>query len=258
MSATNSTTNYSLPLFVPTDKPAWLVDWNGAMSAIDTAIKQAQTAADMADTDIGTLQSDIVSINAALTSVNNAVSQLRLDTNSNTGAIHTIQELIGNGTPTTTDKTIIGAINELHSNVQEISGEVYDFDIKQKTATATTAYGTLPTNSPHALINDDSSVGKIYGSFKMNLTSGTTIPVGSPIISIAVADLSVSEAFDVEGYLCQLYTSDGKTTSSLAKLHFNTNGTVDIVLGFQITHSGYPELWINLPPCLLFLKNLGD
>lgn len=120
MSATNSTTNYSLPLFVPTDKPAWLVDWNGAMSAIDTAIKQAQTTADSAGTDIGTLQSDIANINAALTTVNNAVSQLRLDTNSNTGAIHTIQELIGNGTPTTTDKTLIGAINELNADISDI------------------------------------------------------------------------------------------------------------------------------------------
>lgn len=117
MSATNSTTNYSLPLFVPTDKPAWLVDWNGAMSAIDTAIKQAQTTADSAGTDIGTLQGDIVSINAALTSVNSAVSQLRLDTNTNTGNINTINSLIGNGEPTTSDKTIIGAINEIYADI---------------------------------------------------------------------------------------------------------------------------------------------
>ena len=41
MSATNSTPNYELPLFTPTDKPTWQGDWNGAMEKIDTAIKQA-------------------------------------------------------------------------------------------------------------------------------------------------------------------------------------------------------------------------
>lgn len=51
MSHTNSTTNYSLPQFVTTDKPAWLTDINGAMSAIDTAIKNAADAAGTAGTD---------------------------------------------------------------------------------------------------------------------------------------------------------------------------------------------------------------
>ena len=39
MSATNHTTNYNLPVFVGTDKPAWLVDFNGAMNAIDAQMK---------------------------------------------------------------------------------------------------------------------------------------------------------------------------------------------------------------------------
>ena len=45
MSATNHTTNYNLPVFVGSDKPAWLVDFNGAMNAIDAAIKDVSDAA---------------------------------------------------------------------------------------------------------------------------------------------------------------------------------------------------------------------
>ena len=41
MAHTNSTTNYNLPIFIGSDKPAWLVDFNGAMNSIDTAIKDA-------------------------------------------------------------------------------------------------------------------------------------------------------------------------------------------------------------------------
>lgn len=51
MSHTNSTTNYALPQFVTTDKPAWLTDINGAFSTIDTAVKAAKDAGDNAQGD---------------------------------------------------------------------------------------------------------------------------------------------------------------------------------------------------------------
>lgn len=49
MSHTNSTTNYSLPQFLTTDKPAWLTDVNNAYLAIDTGMHNAQDAANTAD-----------------------------------------------------------------------------------------------------------------------------------------------------------------------------------------------------------------
>lgn len=49
MGHTNSTTNYNLPQFLTTDKPAWLTDINGAFNAIDTGMHNAQTKADTAD-----------------------------------------------------------------------------------------------------------------------------------------------------------------------------------------------------------------
>lgn len=51
MSHTNTTTNYSLPQFLPADKPAWLTDINGAFTAIDTGMHTAQTVADSAQND---------------------------------------------------------------------------------------------------------------------------------------------------------------------------------------------------------------
>ena len=50
MSHTNSTTNYNLPQFLTTDKPAWLTDVNNAYLAIDTAMKNNADAASTADT----------------------------------------------------------------------------------------------------------------------------------------------------------------------------------------------------------------
>ena len=42
MSHTNSTTNYALPQFLTTDKPAWLTDVNNAFSDIDRCCRYGQ------------------------------------------------------------------------------------------------------------------------------------------------------------------------------------------------------------------------
>ena len=44
MSATNRTTYYNLPIFIGTDTPSWLGDWNNSMNTIDTAINGVKTA----------------------------------------------------------------------------------------------------------------------------------------------------------------------------------------------------------------------
>lgn len=68
MSHTNSTTNYALPQFLTSDKPAWLTDINNAFSDIDTAIYNAQTKADTAFNDAGNAQSN------ATTAINDAAA----------------------------------------------------------------------------------------------------------------------------------------------------------------------------------------
>ena len=117
MSATNATTNYELPVFIATDKPAWLVDWNGAMNAIDAAIKEAKTAGDNAQSTANTNANNIQTLDGTVTSQGTAIGNLQTAVSGNTGSINTINSLIGNGEPTTTDKTIIGAINEINAQV---------------------------------------------------------------------------------------------------------------------------------------------
>ena len=68
MAHTNSTTNYSLPQFITTDKPAWLTDINGAFSDIDTGLYNAQSKADSAYNDAATAQGD------ASTAITNAAA----------------------------------------------------------------------------------------------------------------------------------------------------------------------------------------
>lgn len=121
MGSTNLTPNYELSQFIGTDKPAWLQDYNGDMLKIDTGIAGAKTAADNAQSaadgaqgDATTALNSIADINIELGTVENTLSTA-------TGNINTINSLIGNGTPTTTDKTLIGAINELHADYLDLA-----------------------------------------------------------------------------------------------------------------------------------------
>ena len=118
MGATNHTTNYSLSQFEPTDKPAWLQDYNGDMTKIDAGINTAQLAADAAQLTANTADGKADSANGAITNtITPAISALQTASSNQGGAINTINSLIGNGNPTTTDQTIIGAINEINAEV---------------------------------------------------------------------------------------------------------------------------------------------
>lgn len=253
MSATNHTTNYELPIFVGTDKPAWLVDWNGAMTAIDTAIHTAEGKADQAGTDIGGIESSISTINSTLTSINSAVSQLRVDTNANTGSINTITSLIGNGEPTTTDKTIIGAINEL----------VDDFSLTLSTnVVVTPASGTLhDSTSVKTLLNSKKSIGKIYGGISI-LTPNQLVQGDNVIATLTNTGLDPVEAsYDIiVGYSVERTTqgAGGVATGHLVKLRFNTNGSISVILYDATGGSQLQFTDISLPACLYFLKDLGD
>ena len=70
MSATNKTTNYNLPIFVGSDVPSWLTDWNSAMQLLDTAIGNVLTVANKANTDIQLTETELEEVK---TSIENAL-----------------------------------------------------------------------------------------------------------------------------------------------------------------------------------------
>lgn len=78
MSATNKTTNFELPLFIGSDRPAWLSDWNQAMTKIDTNLQQIKLTANEADSTAGGFDSKITALQQQVSSmqsqVNDAVS----------------------------------------------------------------------------------------------------------------------------------------------------------------------------------------
>ena len=147
MGHTNETANYNLPQFIGTDKPTWLGDVNGAMSAIDAAIANAASAAtDAASvaTNAATVASGAVTTanaasetataastaasgatttaNNAAETANNAQSTAVLAKGTADGAASAIGDL---SDLTTTDKTnLVSAVNEVKASIPAAGGSV--------------------------------------------------------------------------------------------------------------------------------------
>lgn len=78
MTATNKTTVYELPVFIPTDKPTWLGDFNGAMNSIEAGLVDAKnsstTVIQTANTALNIANQAETNVQSATTAANNAVA----------------------------------------------------------------------------------------------------------------------------------------------------------------------------------------
>lgn len=77
MSATNKTTYYELPIFIGTDTPSWLGDWNNAITAIDTAINGAMTRGESALSKANSAQASSDANTQQLQSTNEEIATLK-------------------------------------------------------------------------------------------------------------------------------------------------------------------------------------
>ena len=66
MSATDKTTNYELPIFITTDVPSWLTDFNGAMNKIDASVKIASETGGVPTSDFNELVTRVNTLEKSL------------------------------------------------------------------------------------------------------------------------------------------------------------------------------------------------
>ena len=215
MSATNVTTYYEFPVFVGSDKPAWLVDWNGAMNAIDSAIHEAKTEADANATNIASLQSSVTSLSGSVESQGSSITSLTQSLTSLQGTVITITSLIGNGLPTTDDKTIIGAINELKGEIdaldpsgQGVQAENVSYDNTDSGLTADdvqSAIDELASAIPSASAVEVQRGSLTIGSTTVALTFATQTIGANTLVDVYTDDYAVAPtAVSISGQVVTL------------------------------------------------------
>ena len=251
MSATNTTTNYNLPIFIETDKPAWLVDFNGAMRSIDAQMKTNADAIatkspiltfnDTADIDF-TKSGDIITANlssgvagtvsrALLKPVSAPASEqlISIDLSGNQENLN-----IGNGF-----EIANGVINTYDFNLDD-TGSSTSFTVIS--GNVTTSGGTM-----RYAFNSDKSIGKIYGYIDL---SGSG--VGNVEIDTGITVNPPEEQFDIAsaGIIAQ-----ANQLTSNALLRIDTSGHIK-ARAYKSGGSGVARLIFF--PSVLFFENFGD
>lgn len=248
MSATNHTTNYNLPQFVGTDKPAWLGDINPAFSTIDTKIKEAKTAGDQGVAD-------------ALVAKNRADSAYTLADDANTAA----------GTAQGTANTAAGTAS---ATALALDAFEKKFNINASTSNCNVSAitGTIGTQ-PKLSQNSDGSIFKFYGFMQVTASGGS-----SSIAKTAVAGLSGVYGVPTGCYLTNApdtaYVINGACTTSINNLSDNNVSTIsinDIAVGTDGQIYIYADTFSNnvtqpantysrayFPPCVYFNATFGD
>lgn len=139
MAHTNETTNYGLPQFLETDKPSWLSDFNGAMSAIDAQMKSNDDAAAAADTKA-------------------------------TAAAGGVEDL------TTRMTTAEGNIDTLNSSYESIRDEVLDLDTRVETEPYIKAGDQITLWGASGWLSGDKKTARFYIDFPKPSKSMLTLP----------------------------------------------------------------------------------
>ena len=260
MSATNHTQNYDLSQFVGGDIPSWLGDYNGDMSKIDTAIANVASGAGDIASDVNNLKSRMTTAEADIDAAESNIATLQT-TSSTQGAAITQNT---NNIATTNNN--VSALDARVTALEQ-GGPGIDFDLTAHTgnATLTPASGVALDSVTDRIIfkyaiNDDYSIGKIYGGVQCTKTSGLSQGWNTLFSTNAICP-TIDAAYDVEiGY--QITTRVMNSTESSyplqTKLHFNTDGTIDVQCFMHETTSYDYYIYCAFPPCVYFLKDFGD
>lgn len=267
MSATNQTSNYDLPLFIGTDKPSWLGDFNGAMNAIDTAIKGRADDIDSLTTRMTATETvaNTASSNAstALTNASNASSaassaQTTADNAATaaSGAQSTANTALSNaGTAQTTAETANSSAQSALSLANTNAAAIAKLNLTEfnpvSTSDVTANYGTVTGNNVSVATNTDGSVGKVYGSIRV--TGGGN---SNDLVVSFPTEFRPTSAITING-VCNRITSTAQGLNNISQVSMSiaTNGTVTV----STPNSTYvTEVIFQFYACLLFLKDFGD
>lgn len=245
MSSTNHTTNYNLPQFVGSDKPAWLGDINPALAAIDTAMHTNATTATQGVTDASTAQSRADSAYAKASDADTAAATAQTTANqaislgnTNAAKIEGLQ-----------NKFILSDIAKVQGMNTGSWGNDYDITVAQ---------------------NSDGSVFKVYGNFYVDNYTGAPISATRP----QVAGLNGTYGFATGIYLNtapdEAYTITPAGNCFIGvrpalqawadSISVGTDGQIYVFSSNQqtVTLDNNNSWHIFFEPCIYFNSNFGD
>lgn len=147
MPSTNKTNPYELSLFIGSDIPSWLSDYNSDMSKINNAIQEAKIAADDAMSSAGSASSDVTALTNTVSGLSESLNTTNQNVTKNTSDIANINS----------------SVSSINQNVESLNGKVN---------VNTESIGNLTTQ----LTNNTQSINTITPAFQ-NMGKWTISPL---------------------------------------------------------------------------------
>lgn len=281
MASTNQTTHYDLSQYIATDKPTYLVDYNGDMNKIDTAIYGADSRSLTNQTSIGdlttlttTAKTNLVSaINevdgeaskignlsnlttTAHTDLVSAINEVDSEADTNTSAIGTLANL-----DTTVKTNLVGATNEVNSKVATVASDLNTFEqvfnlvnFKEYNNSPNTmdyVDASFSSGRVKTAFNSDYSLGKVYGHIEVNASGYLPKIILKDVIP---SGYRPSSDITING-LMTIINNSNNSYATQGDVIFKTNGDVNIEFASGV---GSGIVGLTLHPCVLFMKDFGD
>ena len=231
MASTNKTTHYELSQYVSSDKPTYLVDYNGDMAKIDTGINTAKTTADTASTAATNAQTAAATAQStANTAVTNAATA-QSTADANAVSIGTLANL------TTSAKTnLVSAINEVDGKefvVNNMSGSETTkapsvMAVKEAMAVGAT-YSTSEYDSGQKWINGKTIYKKVIQV--SNLSGGTTHRVATGINFNTHTIIGMDGMYKQSGQYFSINFPNPVTNNAVVGTRFDPDGNIFIING---------------------------
>ena len=252
MSATNHTTNYNLPVFVGTDKPAWLVDFNGAMNAIDAQMKvnaDAISGKENLLTFVDTTTIDFTrtgnNVSAALSG--DAAGQL---------SRAVLKPAVA------PENNIVPVVDDNNNQINAIVGPGLSLDASQRLVAVDldlSDTGTITPSVPSGLtidgntlgyaFNADASAGKLYGQLVLiGASAGQSYTINIPPSDVKAA--ATGSAYTIRGAGFVQHGRDPVQRISELNLSVGATGAI----GFTVTPPVAGRMVIKLYPCINIFK----
>lgn len=252
MSSTNTTPNFGLPQYIPTDKPTYLGDFNKAMLDIDTNMKSIENKATSAESEIGTVQATanqaLENANTAQTTATQAqttadLAKTKADTATNTatGAQTTATEAKETATQAQT------TANKAESNIEKFNLTNFQTFTKNEMTVNNNSINLSENTSIIVASNADGSIGKIYGKVTGQTSSSEFVNVTIKTFLRPTTKITINP----HGILQK---TDDKTLWGTCPVVIDVDGTVTFRAGGV---GGQPMALIYFDS-LLFMKDFGD
>ena len=250
MSSTNHTTNYNLPQYVGSDKPAWLGDINPAFSTIDTQMKANNTLAQQGVTDAGTADGKAVQAQADATQALTNASTAQNTANT-----------------ASAEATRVGQVLDAYISSMKLT----DFTSCEIIATGANLNSAIRLTLAQS---EDGSAFKLYGYY--NIVNNTSTAKGNPFTFVNVTvgtgtftgvdtglvlNTTPESAFVISPIGIMLTRDDSSSSlvirnTTAVNMCVGTNGHI-----YVSANSSLPAkttYMYHVEPCLYFNTNFGD